>query len=177
VSNDVIDSLAQFASASRFQRACMSVMSWSLTKDERAKVRDAFVDLDTDNTGTISISELRVVFEGKVSEEKMAHIFEALDTSGDHEINYSEFLAAMLSTELEVDDTMILKTFDKMDKDHDGQITSHDLEDVLGKDSEEAKELIKEADADGDGTISKEEFKAYMEESQKVKKKSRRPKK
>merc|ERR1712232_715943 len=50
---DVVDALCTFGNASRFRRACMSMMAWSLSNEERAQVRDAFLAMDKDQTGTI----------------------------------------------------------------------------------------------------------------------------
>merc|ERR1719230_1112242 len=52
----IVDALCVYAQTSRFRRACMSVMAWSLTREERASVRDAFIEIDKDRKGTICIS-------------------------------------------------------------------------------------------------------------------------
>merc|ERR1740129_1768239 len=39
--DNVVHSLVEFAQASKFRRACFSVMAWGLAKEERAKVREA----------------------------------------------------------------------------------------------------------------------------------------
>lgn len=42
------DALCSFARESQFRRAVMQLMAWSLTAEERAEVRDAFLELDKD---------------------------------------------------------------------------------------------------------------------------------
>ncbi|CAJ1364771.1 unnamed protein product, partial [Effrenium voratum] len=48
VNPDIVSALVDFGNASSFRRACMSMMAWSLTADERAKVREAFIEMDLD---------------------------------------------------------------------------------------------------------------------------------
>lgn len=110
----------------------------------------------------------------------MTEVFHALDLSGDDKINYSEFLAAMLSTAVEIDDTLIDKTFDHIDVDKSGTLEVSEIKQIMGETllgdgtEEDAAELMKEADLDGDGKITKEEFKTFME--QKKPKKNRKRK-
>jgi len=165
----VVEALHGFAQASQFRRACMSVMAWSLTNEERAKVRDAFIELDTNKTGTITMYELKTVLLDKfqVQDAQVSTIFEALDTTQNEEIHYSEFLAAMVSTRIAMHDDLLHETFKRFDVDSSGYITLENLQQVLGEtfDGEEVKELMKEADGNLDSRISLEEFEHYIKES------------
>ena len=59
-----------------------------------AKLRNAFRTLDTDNSGTLQLSEIRTGFnELNMPENELNQIFERIDFNHDGEINYSEFLA------------------------------------------------------------------------------------
>lgn len=59
VNNEIVSALVDFGNASAFRRACLSMMAWSLTNEERSKVREAFMQLDEDKTGVIKIGELK----------------------------------------------------------------------------------------------------------------------
>ena len=61
-------------------------------------------------------------------------------------------------------------TFDRFDVDRTGKITADNLRAVLGKgfEGEAPASLIKEADTDGDGVISWEEFVEYLQKSHDV---------
>mmetsp|Transcript_124266 Transcript_124266/g.397814 ORF Transcript_124266/g.397814 Transcript_124266/m.397814 type:complete len:416 (-) Transcript_124266:499-1746(-) len=93
----IVDALCAFGQASAFRRACMSMMAWSLTVEERAKVSDAFIEMDTSKTGTITLSEFKEVLEKKfhLEDEHIKEVFKSLDVNQTDEIHYSEFLAAM----------------------------------------------------------------------------------
>merc|ERR1719265_2392283 len=47
--------LQQFARASEFRRACVRMMIWSIPSEEQAQIREAFVYLDTESKGVLSI--------------------------------------------------------------------------------------------------------------------------
>merc|ERR1712135_236305 len=103
VDRSIADALSNFAHISQFRRVCMSVMAWSLTNEERAKVRKAFVDLDLAHEGAIQVADLRSVLKQNFNfdEKEISCIIDALDQNSDQKIYYSEFLAAMMS-EVEV---------------------------------------------------------------------------
>mmetsp|Transcript_5920 Transcript_5920/g.15058 ORF Transcript_5920/g.15058 Transcript_5920/m.15058 type:complete len:548 (-) Transcript_5920:63-1706(-) len=165
---DIVEALQGFAKASQFRRACMSVMAWSLTSEERAKVRDAFIAMDESRQGTITLGELKKVLTEKFtfSDEQVQPIFEALDTGENDQIHYTEFLAAMVSTRIAMHDDLLRATFQRFDVDNSGSITVDNLRVVLGDsfDGEEVENLIKEADFAGDGKISYDEFIRYLKE-------------
>merc|ERR1719265_628726 len=67
VDQSAADALVNFAKASQFRRACMSVMAWSLSNEERSKVRDMFIAMDKNKKGTITLYELKEVLTKKFS--------------------------------------------------------------------------------------------------------------
>jgi len=166
LNQDIVDALQSFGQASAFRKACMSMMAWSLTNDERARVRQAFLEMDTERTGTITISEFKQVLEAKfhMTDEKHVEIFKALDQTHDDEIHYSEFLAAMVSSRIALHDDLLWKTFKRFDTDNSGTITLANLQQVLGSnfDGATVQELLHEADFTGDNQISYQEFISYL---------------
>uniref|UniRef100_A0A7S4PVE9 Calmodulin n=1 Tax=Alexandrium monilatum TaxID=311494 RepID=A0A7S4PVE9_9DINO len=161
-----VNALVAFGQASLFKRAAMNMMAWSLTNEERSKVRQAFLDMDVNRTGTISIQEFKKVVEDQfhISDEAALQAFQALDSNHTDEIQYSEFLAAMVSSRIAVHDNLLRKTFNRFDTDNSGFITKDNLREVLG-DAFEAKEIdkiISEVDESQDGKISYQEFIEYV---------------
>mmetsp|Transcript_50169 Transcript_50169/g.92671 ORF Transcript_50169/g.92671 Transcript_50169/m.92671 type:complete len:549 (+) Transcript_50169:130-1776(+) len=162
------DALVSFSRQSQFKRACLSMMAWSLSATERAQVRDAFVAMDADHTGTVKLSALKeiLVENFELPDEKINDIVQALDYNNDEELNYSEFLAAMVSTRIEMHDDLLMNAFRRFDTDGTGYITVEDLRKVLGEsfDGATVEELLREADACGKGKISAEEFIRYLKD-------------
>lgn len=166
VDQEAINALADFAKASKFRRACMSVMAWSLTNEERSKVREIFMSMDENKKGTITLKELKKVLteDFKIADEDAQGIFLALDTAQNEEIHYSEFLAAMVSTRIAMHDDLMKDTFSRFDVDNSGYITVENLREVLGEsfNGAEVEKLLQEADLTKDGRISYAEFLEYL---------------
>jgi len=169
VDQDTIGALASFAQASIFRRACMSVMAWSLSSDDRAQVRQAFEAIDTNHRGTITLGEFKKVMQDRfhIEDEQIMTSFEALDASHSEKIHYSDFLAAMVNSRIQIHDDVIAQTFRRFDVDNTGVITVANLKEVLGEtfEAQEVDKLLDEADVDHDGKITKQEFIAYMKDS------------
>jgi calcium-dependent protein kinase len=161
-----IDALSNFAQASIFRRACMSVMAWSLSNDDRAKVRDAFLEMDPQHKGVITLAEFKMVMEDKfhIDDAQVMKAFQALDTSHSDEIHYTDFLAAMVSSRIQVHDELLAQTFRRFDTDNTGFITVTNLKEVLGEtfEGEETEKMLNEADFTHDGKISYQEFIQYL---------------
>jgi len=166
----IVTSLVDFARVSHFRRACMSMMAWTLSNQERAEVRKAFMELDTDKSGTITMYELKSVLAQRVSmsDGQMLQIFDALDTNNKEQVNYSDFLAAMMASRISANEDVVVAAFKRFDVDKSGYITVSDLLQVMGgtMSKDDAKQLMKEADISADGRISLDEFKEYIQTSE-----------
>jgi calcium-dependent protein kinase len=167
VDQGIADALVSFGQASHFRRACMEMMAWSLTNDERAQVRDAFLALDKDRSGAISLQEFKQVLEQQfhITDEKAIQAFAALDVNHHDEIHYTDFLAAMVSSRIKLHDDLLKATFHRFDDDNCGFITAEDLRKVLGEafEGEDIEHLMQEAHAVG-GKLSLEAFMAFLKQ-------------
>lgn len=162
----VVDALRQFGHASRFRRCCMEMMAWSLSNEERSKVEEYFVSLDTSHDGTIKLHELKHVLVDKfhITDKETCDIFHAMDSTHHDEIHYSDFLAAMVSTRIALHDDLLRATFARFDVHHEGFITVEDLREVLGDtfEGQDVAKLLQEADMLQDGKIDYDEFVNYL---------------
>jgi calcium-dependent protein kinase len=162
----IVAAFQQYSKAPRFRRCCLIAMAWLLTNKETETVREEFIAIDTDRQGTISLGELRAVMVNKFSvrDADVVNIFQAMDVNHDDEIHYHEFLAAMLSTRIEVNDKLLQSTFRNFDKGLTGYITIENLKDSLGNDFEgqQVETLLEEVDVLKEGRISFPEFAAYV---------------
>jgi calcium-dependent protein kinase len=97
-----------------------------------AKLRNAFRTLDTDNSGTLQLSEIRTAFqELHMSEQEVNSIFERIDFNHDGEINYSEFLAVTVDRRKAITENNMLFAFHHFDIDNSGFITEANLEECF----------------------------------------------
>jgi len=122
--------------------------------------------MDIEHTGTLKLSALKKALADHVSisDEEIENIFNAMDSNTRGEVNYSDFLAAMVSSQIGIHDKLIRKAFTRFDVDGTGYITIENLKDVLGESyyGTHVEHLLDEADFDKDGFISLEEFSAYL---------------
>jgi len=157
--------LVNFAKESQFRRAVMHMMAWSLTNEERATVRQAFIEIDTDRSGAITILEFKAVLEEKlhIDHKHVREAFEALDTDHHNEIHYSEFLAAMVSSRIQMHDDLLQATFRRFDTDGTGFVTEQNLRDVLGENfGAEVVDAMVQDVGGKDGKISYAGFTTYL---------------
>jgi len=165
IDQGMADALVSFGQASHFRRACMELMAWSLTNEERAEVRQAFLELDKDRSGAISLAEFKTILEDRfhIDCERAQEAFAALDTSHHDEIHYTDFLAAMVSSRIKMHDDLLKATFKRFDTDNTGYISKANLKEVLGEtfEGEDIEHLMEEAHA-VDGKISLEDFMSFL---------------
>lgn len=160
VPTGIAEALCQFGRFSKFRKSCLNALAWSLTNEERAKVCQFFIRMDTTQQGTITLAELKDVMinQFNISEHTTNVTFQALDSNGDQEIHYSDFLAAMVNTHIDIDKNLLKRAFERFDVDSSGFITVDNIHDITG----DTFDIVMEADLVRDGGISFPEFAAYV---------------
>merc|ERR1740120_591225 len=110
------------------------MMAYSLSTEERKELRQLFLSIDTENTGTITHSELKSILEENfhISSQEAEALFKNLDTDNDNEIAYSEFLTAALQGRVKVHEDLLRKTFQRFDTDASQKLSIDNLRSVLG---------------------------------------------
>jgi len=163
----MVNSLMDFSRTQKFRRHCMQLMAWSLSAADRAEVREAFIELDTTRSGKISLGQFKEVLMERfdVPADQTHTIFEAMDSTNDEEIHYSDFLAAMMTSRIELHESLLKKTFARFDGEQHGFIGEEDLKRVLGADVN-VTEIFNQVDTNGDRKISYDEFIGYLRNGQ-----------
>lgn len=126
------------------------------------------------HSGTIDAKELKVAMRAlgfDATKEEIRKLISQIDTDKSGTVNFSEFLT-MMTTKMGERDSReeIIKAFRLFDDDETGKISFRNLKRVameLGEtiSDEELQEMIDEADRDGDGEVSQEEFIRIMEKT------------
>ena len=135
-----------------------------------AKLRNAFRTLDTDNSGTLQLSEIRTGFnELNMPENELNQIFERIDFNHDGEINYSEFLAVTVDRRRAITEANMTFAFHHFDIDNSGFITEANLEECFRREGkhlthEELETMLSQVQTATEGRITFEEFKTFMTE-------------
>jgi len=153
------DAMSRFAQWPALRRACMSAAAWCLASEDDAKVRNAFLEIDRNHDGKISIAELKQYLEGKG--QLVDKVFEAIDVNHTQQIDYSEFVAAMFSSPMLVlHEKLVQQTFHRFDVDSSGYITRANLQEAIGDNfaGHSVEQLMREVDFSPSRRISKREF-------------------
>lgn len=138
--SNVIKALRSYRKVSDMRKLLCEVIGFTLLPDQISDLRREFEKLDVEQTGEISLSNLKQVLTdrsmsgslGEVTEEEVEQIFNSLRLRNDDtHVHWHEFLAAELGQVL-VDDRNHQLAFDRLDTDHKGFITFDDLMTVLG---------------------------------------------
>jgi len=120
---DVLDSFRAYAHASHFKRAILSMMAWSLSGEERAALREEFLLMDTNKTGTITHCQLKDLLQETfhIDSHEADMLFQSLDVNNDNEIGYSEFLAAAMQGRVKAHEDVLRRTFQRFDSTRAGR--------------------------------------------------------
>lgn len=151
-----------FHHMSKLKKMASMVIVDKVQSEEVEKMRAIFEGIDTDKTGSLTLHELEEAFRDRpISSQPLEELFEGLDMDGTQEVNYNEFLAAVVSPTVRLDEANIRTAFDFFDTDKSGYITVDDMARIAGS-AEHARLLIGEADFKHNNRISWEEFVMLM---------------
>lgn len=145
-----------------------------LTEEQRNEIKEAFDLFDTDGSGSIDSKELKVAMRAlgfEPRKEEIKRMISEVYKDGSGTIEYPEFEEMMAVKIAERDPREeIIKAFKLFDEEGTGKISFKNLKRVardLGEtlSDEEIQEMIDEADRDGDGEVSLEEFIRVMKKT------------
>ncbi|CAM4510651.1 unnamed protein product [Lepidochelys kempii] len=146
-------------------------MAGQLAEEQIAEFKEAFSLFDKDGDGSITTGELGTVMWSlgqNPTEAELQDMVGELDTDGSGTVDFPEFLSLMARKMRDMDsEEEIREAFWVFDEDGIGYISAAELRHVmtnLGEKltDEEVDEMIKEADADGNGQVNYEEFVRMM---------------
>jgi Ca2+-binding EF-hand superfamily protein len=108
-------------------------------KSPPSKYRELFTQLDTTESGTLTQDEFMVGFRHSGSSpEELEALFEKLDVNCNGEMLYTEFLAATLEAEGELEEAQLQEAFDLIAR-KSKYIGKKDVSKLVGKDSDKSR--------------------------------------
>ncbi|XP_048555752.1 calcium-dependent protein kinase 19-like [Triticum urartu] len=169
IDSAVLSRMKQFRAMNKLKKMALKVIASNLNEEEIKGLKQMFMNMDTDNSGTITYEELKAGLAklgSKLSEAEVKQLMDAADVDGNGSIDYVEFITATMHRHKLERDEHLFKAFQYFDKDNSGFITRDELETALIEhemgDADTIKDIISEVDTDNDGRINYEEFCAMM---------------
>lgn len=135
-----------------------------------AELREIFRSFDRNNDGSLTQLELGSLLRSlglKPSPDQLDALIQKADTNNNGLVEFSEFIALvapeLLPEKSPYNEEQLKQLFRMFDRDGNGFITAAELAHSMAKlghalTAEELTGMIKEADTDGDGMISFQEF-------------------
>ncbi|KAE9614233.1 putative serine/threonine-protein phosphatase with EF-hands [Lupinus albus] len=142
----------------------------NLDEDQISELREIFRSFDRNNDGSLTQLELSSLLRSlglKPSPEQLEIFIQKADRNNNGVVEFSEFVALvapeLLPAESPYTEEQLRELFRMFDRDGNGYITAAELAHSMAKlghalTCEELSGMIKEADTDGDGRISFQEF-------------------
>ncbi|KAM3750694.1 hypothetical protein ACB098_04G054200 [Castanea mollissima] len=150
----VLSRLKQFSAMNKLKKMALRVVAERLSEEEIGDLKELFKTIDNDNSGTITLDELRDGLKRVTSElivSEINDLMDAADFDNSGTIDYGEFLAITMHwNKLEREET-VLSAFFIFDKDGSGYITIDELQQAckgFGLCDVHLEEMIKEIDQD-----------------------------
>merc|ERR1712232_388057 len=148
-----------------------SMPSTALSAEQKAEVKEAFDLFDTDGSGAIDATELKVAMQAlgfEPTAKEVEKMVADIDIDGNATIEFEEFVEMMEGKMSDKDQLEEMRNAFKLyDADGCGKIRFKDLKRVAGELGEnmgdaEIQEIIDEGDTDGDGALNEDVFMRIM---------------
>ena len=144
-----------------------------LSEQEICELHEAFNIFDIDSDGSIEASQLGMLMNALKqypTQEELNQIIKETDIDNTNQIYFNQFLKIMakrIKDTKDDEDKYLKSLFLSLDRNNNGLISIHEIRYIVTHSSENLSEkdieiIMKEADTDGDGYISYEEFMMIM---------------
>mmetsp|Transcript_14429 Transcript_14429/g.14044 ORF Transcript_14429/g.14044 Transcript_14429/m.14044 type:complete len:289 (-) Transcript_14429:47-913(-) len=168
----IVMRIKEFRAPHRLQMEALTFLVNNLHSDiDYKSLIDAFRQLDKQNTGHLSLEEIKEAFKGSnIPNTEIEEAFKSLDLNHKGYINYSIFLAATVEKQKVLTMNNLWFAFHHFDVSNSGFITEEGLEEVFHREGKKiSKEMIHEIFAQADpskkGKISFDDFAKIMQQT------------
>ena len=112
------------------------VSKLDVPEEKLSEYREAFDMFDKDHSGSISVDEISKImknFGNPMTKDEIKEMIKDIDTSGDGELDFEEFVTLMQKQEVVVedDDDEVIRAFKSFDKDQSGKISNMEFRYIL----------------------------------------------
>lgn len=154
--------LLKFKCTNKLQMSILSFFTHqSITNEKIKELRKLFEQIDTNLDGQLSKQEIKEAMTkyGSSIGLDVDEVFQQCDFDQNGFIEFSEFLTAVHSCELEFSKENLKKAFSLLDKDGNGKLSKKEIKEALIEiDEESIEQIFQQIDKNGSGEIDDEEF-------------------
>ena len=172
MAKSVIQNMKKFKKNRKLEQATVGfIINQLVSKEERNELAKQFKEWDKNGDGVLSRQEILDGYKkayGKVDENEIDNMIKSVDLDGNGVIDYNEFLSCALNKEKILSRQNLELCFKAFDLDGSGSISLDEIAHIFKKgdqgseDLEAFKKILEEADTNGDGEISFQEFRDIM---------------
>ncbi|KAE8686233.1 putative calcium-binding protein CML12 [Hibiscus syriacus] len=147
----------------------------ALDGEQLKQLKDIFSRFDMDSDGSLTMLELAALLRSlglQPTGDQLQVLLAHMDSNGNGAVEFDELTNAILphmNEQIMVNQEQLKELFTLFDRDGNGYITPAELAGCMSKMGnrcrKELAEMIREADADGDGVINFNEFSTIMAKS------------
>jgi calcium-dependent protein kinase len=149
LSRKILRSLQGYANAPMIEKVCLLLIATRLDDAHLTSIRHLFDGLDKRGTGTLHEEDFQEAIDESLhccdAPIDISEIFDAEDLNGDGEIEYSEFVAGCLYSDLHSKGgcDLAMHAFDALDEDGDGVVTREEVLMFFNSQNPRHHEIIK----------------------------------
>ena len=172
MAKNVLGNMKKFKRDRKLEQATIGfIVNQLISKEERKELVKQFQEWDTNGDGVLSRDEIIEGYRktyGAVDENEIDNMMMSIDLDGNGVIDYNEFLSCAFNRDKIMSKDNLELTFKAFDSDGSGKISADELMTIFTKgdknhaNREVFEKMVKEADENGDGEISFQEFKIIM---------------
>lgn len=100
INTDKLMNLKNSVGQNELAQAALTAISVNLAPDEIKELKELFLALDVNGDGTLSLQEIEEGLKGKSNKKQIMEMIQSADTDGSGDINYTEFIAAMIGSHI-----------------------------------------------------------------------------
>lgn len=167
--DQVLSSLVEYSAFGTLKRLILEVIAFNLTPSQIQDMGQVFRAIDKKQKGTISLEDIKGYLMNEDKEVLIPMGIEAqmnavekvlTEHTAHHEINYNDFVAAIMWRRIQYDEEKMQVVFEALDVHRQGFLTPESIRQVVGLDKkqEEIDRMFAEADVNNDGCIDYTDF-------------------
>lgn len=127
--------LVQYTNSTKFRKAVLLCIASQCDDLEIQQIRESFLNVDREAKGKIQVQNFLEAMSATQTfdQEILIKFINAMDLNSNGSIEYSEFIAATINSDIFLDRNRLLAAFQIFDRDENGKVSVDDLQRLLGK--------------------------------------------